>query len=71
MDGSNDILINLEGVAQGKCSFMNVDTTPLLQKHVRHISPASIHEEHQLGSSDAEEIDDEEEEAESEGETLR
>ena len=70
-DDSENILTNLGGVAQGKYSFMNMDTIPELQEDALPTSPAPADEEHPLGSSDEDESDNEEEEAGSEGETLR
>ena len=44
-DGSDDNLINLEGVEQGTYSFVDVDTTPEPLEDVLSISPAPADEE--------------------------
>ena len=60
-DGSDDNLINLEGVEQGTYSFMDVDTTPEPLEDVLSISPALADEENPPGSSDESESESEEE----------
>ena len=67
-DGSDDNLINLEGVEQGTYSFMDVDTTPEPLEDVLSISPAPADEENPPGSSDETESESESEsESEEEG----
>ena len=44
-DGSDDNLINFEGVERGTYSFMDVDTTPEPLEDVLPISPAPVEEE--------------------------
>ena len=61
VDGSDDNLINLEGVEQGMYSFMDVDTTPEPLEDVLSISPAPADEENSPGSSDESESESEEE----------
>ena len=51
-DGSDDNLINLEGIEQGTYSFMDVDITPEPLEDVLSISPAPADEENPPGSSD-------------------
>ena len=51
-DGSDDNLINLEGVERGTYSFMDVDTTPEPLEDVLPISPAPADEENPPGSND-------------------
>ena len=63
-DGSDDNLINLEGVERGTYSFMDVDTTPEPLEDVLLISPAPADEENPPGSRD-------EDESETEGEGVR
>ena len=58
-DGSDDNLINLEGVEQGRYSFMDVDTTPEPLEYMLSISPASTDEENPPGSSDESESEEE------------
>ena len=53
-DGSDDDLINLQGVERGTYSFMEVDTTPEPLEDVLPISPAPADEENPPGSSDEE-----------------
>ena len=60
-DGSDDNLINLEGVEQGTYSFIDVDTTPEPLEDVLSISPAPADEENPPGSSDESESESEEE----------
>ena len=60
-DGSDDNLINLEGLEQGTYSFMDVDTTPEPLEDVLSISPAPADEESPPGSSDESESESEEE----------
>ena len=60
-DGSDDNLINLQGVEQGTYSFMDVDTSPEPLEDVLPISPAPADEENPPGSSDEEESEIEEE----------
>ena len=60
-DGSDDNLINLEGVEQGTYSFMDADTTPEPLEDVLSISPAPADEENPPGSSDESESESEEE----------
>ena len=67
-DGSDDNLINLEGVEQGTYSFMDVDTTPEPLEDVLSISPALADEENPPGSSDESESESEEEGVKSGGE---
>ena len=61
-DGSDDNLINLEGVEQGTYSFMDVDTTPKPLEDVLSIPPAPADEENPPGSSDESESESESEE---------
>ena len=58
-DGSDDNLINLEGVEQGRYSFMDVDTTPEPLEYMLSISPAPTDEENPPGSSDESESEEE------------
>ena len=58
-DGSDDNLINLEGVEQGTYSCMGVDFTPEPLEGVLSISPAPADEENPPGSSDESESDSE------------
>ena len=60
-DGSDDNLMNFEGVEQGTYSFMDVDTTPESLEDVLSISPAPADEENPPGSSDESESEIEEE----------
>ena len=60
-DGSDDNLINLQGVEQGTYSFMDVDTSPEPLEDVLPISPAPADEENPPGSSDEDESETEEE----------
>ena len=53
-NGSDDDLINLQGVERGTYSFMEVDTTPEPLEDVLPISPAPADEENPPGSSDEE-----------------
>ena len=53
-DGSDDDLINLQGVERGTYSFMEVDTTPEPLEDALPISPAPADEENPPGSSDEE-----------------
>ena len=68
-DGSDDNLMNLEGVQQGTYSFMNVDTTPEPLEDVLSISPAPTDEENPPGSSDESERESEKERVKSGGGT--
>ena len=63
-DGSDDNLINLQGVERGTYSFMDVDTTPEPLEDVVPISPAPADEENPPGSSDEEESETEQEDDE-------
>ncbi|CAN0135266.1 unnamed protein product, partial [Ascophyllum nodosum] len=58
-DGSDDNLINLEGVEQGTYSFMDVDTTPEPLEDVLSISLAPTDEKNPPGSSDESESENE------------
>ena len=58
-DGSDNSLINLEGVEQGMYSFMDVDTTPEPLEDVLSISPAPADEENPPGSRDESESESE------------
>ena len=60
-DGSDDNLINLQGVEQGTYSFMDVDSSPEPLEDVLPISPAPADEENPPGSSDEDESETEEE----------
>ena len=60
-DGSDDNLINLQGVEQGTYSFMDVDTSPQPLEDVLQISPAPADEQNPPGSSDEDESETEEE----------
>ncbi|CAM9293549.1 unnamed protein product, partial [Ascophyllum nodosum] len=60
-DGSDDNLINLEGVERGTYSFMDVDTTPEPLEDVLPISPAPADEENSPGSRNEDESETEEE----------
>ena len=60
-DGSDDNLIDLEGVERGTYSFMDVDTTPEPLEDVLPISPAPADEEYPPGSSEEDESETEEE----------
>ena len=66
-DGSDDNLINFEGVGQGTYSFTDVDTTPEPLEDVLSISPGPADEENPPGSSDESESESEEEGVKSEG----
>ena len=68
-DGSDDNLINLEGVERGTYSFMDVDTTSEPLEDVLSISPAPADEENPPGSSDESESESEEEGGKSGGGT--
>ena len=68
VDGSDDNLINLEGIEQGTYSFMDVDITPEPLEDVLSISPAPANEENPPGSSDESES---ESESESEEERVK
>lgn len=59
-DGSDDDLINLEGV-EGVFSFMDMDVTPEPLEDVLPVSPAPADEEHPAGSSDEDDDSDGEE----------
>ena len=59
-DGSDDNLINIEGLERGTYSFMDVDTTPEPLEDVLPISPALAEEENPPGSSDEDESETEE-----------
>ena len=63
-DGSDDNLINLQGVERGTYSFMDVDTTPEPLEDVLPIPPAPADEENPPGSSDEEESETEQEDDE-------
>ena len=67
-DGSDDNLINLEGVERGTYSFMDVDTTPEPLEDVLPISPAPADEENSPGSRNEDESETEEEGVRSGGE---
>ena len=69
-DGSDDNLINLEGVKQVTYSFMDVDTTPEPLEGVLSISPVPADEENPPGSSDESESESEEEGVKSGGGTT-
>ena len=58
-DGSDDDLINIQGVERGTYSFMEVDTTSESLDDVLPISPAPADEEKPPGSSDEEESESE------------
>ena len=60
-DGSDDNLINLQGVEQGTYSFMDVDASPEPLEDVLPISPAPADEENPPGSNDEDESETEEE----------
>ena len=60
-DGSDNNLINLEGVELGTYSFMDVDTTPEPPEDVLPISPAPADEENPPGLSNEDESETEEE----------
>ena len=70
-DGSDDNLINLQGVEQGTYSFMDVDTSPQPLEDVLPISPAPADEENPPGSSDEDESETEEEGVMSGGQQSR
>ena len=70
-DGSDDNLINLQGVEQGTYSFMDVDTSPEPLEDVLPISPAPADEENPPGSSDEDESETEEEGVMSGGQQIR
>ncbi|CAM9606513.1 unnamed protein product, partial [Pylaiella littoralis] len=59
-DGSDDDLINLEGV-EGVFSFMDMDVTPEPLEDVLPVPPAPADEEHPGGSSDEDDDSDGEE----------
>ena len=67
-DGSDDNLINLEGVERGTYFFMDVDTTPEPLEDVLPISPAPADEENSPGSRNEDESETEEEGVRSGGE---
>lgn len=70
-DGTDDDLINLEGVPKGTYSFMDVSTTPEPLEDVVGSSPAPADEEYPPGSSDEDESDDDFQDADSRGERRR